>query len=475
VLHAAALAGLIAAAASLPLAACALLAARAYARALVRYRLLGTAFGLVAAVAPLALAAALLRPTAVAASQAAGAAGRLDALAAPLVSALALPLVAAAVAVAALLLLALAGDVVRVLRIKRRSAMFGTAPVRRARLGASSAVATPTAIGYLHPAVIVPAGFERRVDAGEWDAVLAHECAHLARGDDWAKALQSTLLRAGWWLPGLWLLGRALDLERELASDEWAARAGGARRYAACLLRLATDRRDRRGDVALALWGRRAHVAIRVERLLRPATGASGIARAAALGAFSATALAAVLGALVAVPGTRSSVPAPHPALALAKHRHVAPPLAARPARPAQQRPVAATVPAPAAAVPAPQRSAPRAPAAPRRVALVVPVPARPAAAPPAVKRSLAAAAPRRAHRPAAGRHAAAPRLLAYVPAPRRPCRTCLGPKTGAADGFGSSAFASPGASDTGAGGGSADLSRVPMLWIRLPSPAPNP
>jgi hypothetical protein len=349
--------------------------------------------------------------------------------------------------------------------------------VRRARLGASSAVATPTAIGYLHPAVIVPAGFERRVDAGEWDAVLAHECAHLARGDDWAKALQSTLLRAGWWLPGLWLLGRALDLERELASDEWAARAGGARRYAACLLRLATDRRDRRGDVALALWGRRAHVAIRVERLLRPATGASGIARAAALGAFSATALAAVLGALVAVPGTRSSAPAPHPAVA-ATHRPAARPLAARPARPAQQRPVAAAVPAPAAAVPTPRRSAPRAPAAPRRVALAVPaapLPARPAAAPPAVKPSLAAAAPRRAHRPAAGRHAAAPRLLAYVPVPRRPCRTCLGPKTGAADGFGSSAFASPGASDAGAGGGSADLSRVPMLWIRLPSPAPNP
>ncbi len=463
-----------------------------------RYRLLGTAFGLVAAVAPLALAAALFRSAAVAPGQTAGAAGRFDALAAPLAAAVGLPLVVAAVAVAALLLLALAGDVVRVLRIKRRSAMFGLAPVRGARLGASTAVATPTAIGYLHPAVIVPTGFEQRVDAGEWDAVLAHECAHLARGDDWAKALQSALLRAGWWLPGLWLLGRALDLERELASDERAARASGARRYAACLLRLATDRRDRWGGIAPALWGRRSHVAIRVERLLRPATGAGRIARAAALGAFSATALAAVLGALVAVPGTRSSGPAA-PAIA-ATRRPAARPLAARSSHPAAPQ-------SPVAAVPA-QRRAPRAALAaprpavtvPRQVALTAPVspavPApvrstaeRPAAAAPVsgshvvaqrtaagAQRTVAAGAARRAHRAAASaRRAVSPQLLAYVPAPRRPCRTCLAPKTGAADGFGTSAFASPGSPDAGAGGGGADLSRVPMLWIRLPSPAPNP
>jgi BlaR1 peptidase M56 len=464
----------------------------------VRYRLLGTAFGLVAAVAPLALAAALLRSTAVAPGQPAGAAGRFDALAAPLAAAVGLPLVVAAVAVAALLLLALAGDVVRVLRIKRRSAMFGLAPVRGARLGASTAVATPTAIGYLHPAVIVPTGFEQRVDAGEWDAVLAHECAHLARGDDWAKALQSALLRAGWWLPGLWLLGRALDLERELASDERAARASGARRYAACLLRLATDRRDRWGGIAPALWGRRSHVAIRVERLLRPATGAGRIARAAALGAFSATALAAVLGALIAVPGTRSSGPAA-PAIA-ATRRPAARPLAARSGHPAAPQ-------SPVAAVPA-QRRAPRAaltaprPAVtvPRQVALTVPVSpavpaavrsaaARPAAAAPVsvwhvvaqrtapgAQRTVAAGAARRARHPAVvAPRAASPQLLAYVPAPRRQCRTCLAPKTGAADGFGTSAFASPGSPDAGAGGGGADLSRVPMLWIRLPSPAPNP
>src|SRR5581483_9463019 len=146
-----------------------------------------------------------------------------------------LPLVGAALiaggaAVAAILLLLLARDVVRLRRVKRRAVPLGLGGPRGATVATSADVVTPTAIGYLHPAIVVPAGFRARVDAGEWEAVLAHERAHLARRDDWAKALQSACSRAGWWIPGLWLLGRALDLERELASDERAAGETGPRR-----------------------------------------------------------------------------------------------------------------------------------------------------------------------------------------------------------------------------------------------------
>ncbi len=328
------------------------------------------------------------------------------------------PLLLAAAAVAALLLLALAVDVVRVLRVKRRAAPLGAAPVRGARLGASAAVATPTAIGYLHPAVIVPAGFRSRVDAGEWDAVLAHECAHLARGDDWAKALQSGLLRRAGGCPasGCWAA-------RSTSSASWPATSTppprpAPRRYAACLLRLATDRC---GSVAPALWGRRSHIAIRVERLLRPAGGGGRVARAAALGTFTATGLAIVLSALVAVPATtRSADPLPSADLAGRIVRH----------------------PVDLAPVPGPPRRRDRAaPRAARRRAAAPGRPARPLRPPPrgrpprssvasasASARPLAAEPPRRAHR-AAGRPAA-PRTVAYVAAvPRRPCRTCLAPE----------------------------------------------
>jgi BlaR1 peptidase M56 len=267
--------------------------ARAFGHAASRYRLLAVAFAVVAAVGPASLAVAALRP-------AAFVAGTPGAAPDP-VRLAALPLLAVALAMAAALLLELIFDVIRLRHIKQTADPLGRVPVRGAWIGSSPTVPTPTAIGYLHPAIVVPAGFRDRVDAGEWDAVVAHECAHLARRDDWAKALQSAVLRAAWWLPGLWIISRALDLERELASDERAAAATSSRRYAACLLRLATD--PYRDAISPALWGRRSHVAIRVERLLRPTPPGSPILRAVALGAFTAAVIAIVSAAISAVPG----------------------------------------------------------------------------------------------------------------------------------------------------------------------------
>src|SRR5581483_476597 len=220
-------AGLAAAVVSVPLALAALTAARTFGRAAARYRLVGIAFALCAATAPLGywLARGLAHVAVRAALPLAGippASGPL-----PLVGA---ALIAGGAAVAAILLLLLARDVVRLRRVKRRAVPLGLGGPRGATVATSADVVTPTAIGYLHPAIVVPAGFRARVDAGEWEAVLAHERAHLARRDDWAKALQSACSRAGWWIPGLWLLGRALDLERELASDERAAGETGPRR-----------------------------------------------------------------------------------------------------------------------------------------------------------------------------------------------------------------------------------------------------
>jgi len=237
---------------------------------------------------------------------------------------LALPALTLAAVVAGALLLSLACDVVRLRRVKRQAVPLGSVAVRGARIGLSQTVTTPTAIGYLHPAVVLPDGFRARVDEREWDAVVAHECAHLARFDDWAKAVQSAILRVGWWIPGLWVLSRALDLERELASDERAAAETGPRRYAACLLRLATDRAD---AVAPALWARRSHVAIRVERLIRPTAQGTRVVRAASLGAFTAAAFGVVAAAVFAVPGTGarvvSAVPQrAHAAVARSATRH---------------------------------------------------------------------------------------------------------------------------------------------------------
>jgi Zn-dependent protease with chaperone function len=284
--------------ASFVLAGVAVATARAFRGAAARARVLALFFALCAAVGPLAWLAAQVRPAAPARL------GGLHPVAETLV-----PLLGAGALIALVLLLELALDVVRLRRIKLRAVVVGATGVRGATIGVSSRVGTPTAIGYVHPAIVVPDGFRRRVDESEWQAVLQHECAHLRRYDDWTKALQSVVQRVGWWLPGLWILGRALDLERELASDEDAAAATGARRYAACLLRLATT--PAADSAALALWGRRTHVAIRVERLLRPAVGWGLQARR--LGAaVAATATVGVLAlASIALPSSRTAVPPP--------------------------------------------------------------------------------------------------------------------------------------------------------------------
>lgn len=408
-------------------------------RAESRYRFLGVAFALIVSLAPLALLAAALRPARFAGST-------IESL--PGSFAIAGPIAVSAAVVALILLCSLVADVARVLGVKRRAVPCGRVSVRSAALGESPVVLTPTAIGYVHPAVIVPADFRARVDAAEWAAILAHESAHLARHDDWAKAVQSTFVRAGWWLPGLWILARALDLERELASDERAAAATGARRYASCLLRLATDRC---GDVAPALWGRRSHVAIRVERLLRPVPGTSFAGRAVALGAFTATALALILAALVAVPAI-APVPTGHPqARRVAWHptpRHLLSRPAAhvivrskQPAQPYVSRPLAL---APARVLAVPSR--------PLRTAHRHPVATSPRSRP------LAASRP-------------APALVAALA--HRRCATCFGTDHIAGDsvGTGPKTDRSVDGPALEEGGGTA----ASLLWIRLPASVVNP
>ena len=367
-------------------------------------------------VGPLALAAAALRTAPEAGPVAGGAA------AAGVLKLLALPTLTLAAIVAAALLLDLACDVIRLRRVKRDAVPLGSVAVRGARIGLSRTVTTPTAIGYLHPAVVLPDGFRARVDEREWDAVVAHECAHLARGDDWAKAFQSAILRLGWWIPGLWVLSRSLDLERELASDERAAAETGPRRYAACLLRLATDRAD---AVAPGLWARRSHVAIRVERLIRPAAEGAPLLRAASLGAFTAAAVGVVATAMFVVPGTGAPVAVavpqrPHAAVAHAATRHARPRVAERVRRP-QHAPhaivLAYTVPAAAAAPPAANNE--------RTVQRIIATVAGRAAA-----RGLSDVPSRgeARRRPPSIRPDLGPtETLAFV-APHRKCRTCFGP-----------------------------------------------
>jgi beta-lactamase regulating signal transducer with metallopeptidase domain len=69
-------------------------------------------------------------------------------------------------------------------------------------------------------------------------AVLAHELAHLRRGDHWVIRLDFFASLIWWWNPVYWLTRQRLSTEAELACDEWAIRAvpDGRVSYAKALL-----------------------------------------------------------------------------------------------------------------------------------------------------------------------------------------------------------------------------------------------
>jgi hypothetical protein len=198
------------------------------------------------------------------------------------------------------------------LRVKRTARIDGrfAAGVRGALVSRSAAVDSPTAIGYRRPCIVLPADLDGRVDAAELRAIIAHEHAHLARYDDWAKALQAIVARALWFVPALWMLGRRLDLERELASDERVAATVEPRAYAACLLRLAVEVPGR--HLAPAAWRGRAQIAIRVERLVRPERRLPAAAGALGIAGLAAALVLSVLGVGALVPaGSPPSLPVP--------------------------------------------------------------------------------------------------------------------------------------------------------------------
>jgi beta-lactamase regulating signal transducer with metallopeptidase domain len=142
---------------------------------------------------------------------------------------------------------------------------------RRIRVLESADVASPVAVGFLHPAVIVPRTWGQQLDRRDLDHVIAHEFAHLIRRDDWMNLLGRAIEMVLWFHPLAWFILRRLAVERELACDAWVVhQTGDARAYAAMLLRLTELRAaGREPALATSMFGRKSNLRYRVEELLK--------------------------------------------------------------------------------------------------------------------------------------------------------------------------------------------------------------
>ncbi|MGZ9100922.1 MAG: M56 family metallopeptidase, partial [Brevundimonas sp.] len=113
------------------------------------------------------------------------------------------------------------------------------APGRRPRLVASAAVGAPLSWGT--PPGVVLIGEDQLARPETARAVLAHELAHLKRGDWIFLILSRVALGLFWFNPLVWMVHTALSARSEEAADAAALGEVDRRTYARALVELASD------------------------------------------------------------------------------------------------------------------------------------------------------------------------------------------------------------------------------------------
>jgi D-alanyl-D-alanine endopeptidase (penicillin-binding protein 7) len=126
-------------------------------------------------------------------------------------------------------------------------------------------------LGWLKPVVLIPAAALMALSPEGLEALLAHELAHIRRGDFLANVIQTLAEALLFYHPAVWWLSRRIRQERELCCDDAAAAiCGDPILYASALARLEDLRIHPKliPDLAPAASG--GNLMFRIQRLLRP-------------------------------------------------------------------------------------------------------------------------------------------------------------------------------------------------------------
>ena len=110
---------------------------------------------------------------------------------------------------------------------------------RPVRVLVSRLAEAPSVVGWLRPAILMPAAALAGLDAAQLQAILAHELAHIRRHDYLANILQTIVETLLFYHPAVWWVSSRMRHERELCCDDLAVRhCGDAIGYARALTRL---------------------------------------------------------------------------------------------------------------------------------------------------------------------------------------------------------------------------------------------
>jgi uncharacterized protein YjbI with pentapeptide repeats/beta-lactamase regulating signal transducer with metallopeptidase domain len=247
-------------------------------------------------------------------------------------------------------LVGLAASIARVRGLKRRSSpldgtladelpwLTAVGSGREIYLRLSYETETPVAVGFRRPVILIPTELATGDGLAAIEQLILHEHAHLRRNDDWTNLVQRTIERVFWFNPIVWLVGRRIALEREIASDDAVVeKTGEAHAYAASLWKLAREMRmPEHAVVAPGALLTRKQISVRIERLLDANRARLHRSPVAALGVALAS-IAAVAVVASGAPAVELPIQAPlvaaTPAPLPAKRTAVALPLKPAPAK----------------------------------------------------------------------------------------------------------------------------------------------
>ena len=205
-------------------------------------------------------------------------------------------------------------------RMENLAVVFG---IRRTlAVNAALSAQMPMTIGWRKPLIILPQGLAQTLTSAECDSVLAHELAHIQRHDYAINFALRFVQCVFFFHPAVWLIGKQLVIERELACDDWAVKlTGEPRRYAGCLTRLVELLSESKPLLAATgiLFGkhiitRRVEMILNRDRNATTVVSKPALAYAIALATFC-LAICSTLSPVIAVPlAQKPQAPAPKPA-----------------------------------------------------------------------------------------------------------------------------------------------------------------
>ncbi len=162
-------------------------------------------------------------------------------------------------------------------KIRRDSTPFSMPLARQSSsftdLRSHNAINSPMTTGIFKPVIILPESMVNNAPTSVIQNAVAHERAHIERGDLIANLAENMILCVFWWNPILRNMRQRIAGDREMACDDRAARmATDPGAYAAALVdcaeRMSKLKQENDNQTALAVLGKRSELAHRVERLL---------------------------------------------------------------------------------------------------------------------------------------------------------------------------------------------------------------